>query len=312
MERSHSEDGAGEAEGPAVSVPMSVTPAGLECPKMRHGMAFAAFVSRFRRWAEAVGATDKVKVVMLEGSLPEEVLCRTGQVFERGYGFEELVDEIGYLVDGPGRGAQLLNEIIESRRTANETVEAFFEKLLGKVRRYFAGTGLSEQGMVQYAVDSVVCKLPDGRVREKLRVKREEMVSAEMVIRRIREAEEVRSLARSDQGREVAAQEELQRLREEVSRLRLRVQPTGRGVEETTTGTIRQQRPPIACFSCGGQGHIARDCPRRRSTGQGPVCYRCEQSGHIARACPLNETARSFPAATEGRQSTEPRRGQFN
>ena len=38
-----------------------------------------------------------------------------------------------------------------------------------------------------------------------------------------------------------------------------------------------------ACFHCGKEGHISRNCPTAK--GGGLQCFNCGKSGHLARDC---------------------------
>ncbi len=51
-----------------------------------------------------------------------------------------------------------------------------------------------------------------------------------------------------------------------------------------STGTVRPRSGPRgSCFTCGEQGHYARDCPNAAQIPQ--TCFRCGQTGHLARFC---------------------------
>ena len=49
--------------------------------------------------------------------------------------------------------------------------------------------------------------------------------------------------------------------------------------------TSRSRREGVRCFACNGIGHVRRECPSRRQSGETRRCFNCGQQGHLAKAC---------------------------
>lgn len=50
----------------------------------------------------------------------------------------------------------------------------------------------------------------------------------------------------------------------------------------------------VTCYDCGRQGHISRNCDRRKAREDTRECYKCGKKGHIARNCQEREIERAF------------------
>jgi hypothetical protein len=92
----------------------------------------------------------------------------------------------------------------------------------------------------------------------------------------------------SVQLKSVAAVEKLN-LSSLVTRARMMLSTRSNDVA-CAAGIPRQKN---SCFTCGGRGHVARDCPSPNNSGQNSgfqrrsrTCYVCGDPGHFARTCP--------------------------
>jgi len=67
-----------------------------------------------------------------------------------------------------------------------------------------------------------------------------------------------------------------------------------------------------ACFKCGEEGHMSRECPKNVGGGGSRSCFRCGEEGHISTGCPKGGGKGCFNCGEEGHMSREcskPRRG---
>ncbi|XP_054163171.1 uncharacterized protein LOC128961003 [Oppia nitens] len=67
-----------------------------------------------------------------------------------------------------------------------------------------------------------------------------------------------------------------------------------------------------ACFNCGDDGHMSRECPKPKKNGGGGgrSCFKCGEEGHMSRECPKGGGNKCFNCQGEGhisRDCTQPR-----
>jgi len=66
-----------------------------------------------------------------------------------------------------------------------------------------------------------------------------------------------------------------------------------------------------ACFNCGDEGHMSRECTKPKAGGGGggrggPVtCFKCGEEGHMSRECPKGGGRACFNCGEEGHMSRE-------
>lgn len=67
-----------------------------------------------------------------------------------------------------------------------------------------------------------------------------------------------------------------------------------------------------ACFKCGEEGHMSRECPKNTGGGGSRACFKCGEEGHISRDCPKGGGRACFNCNEEGHMSrdcSKPRSG---
>ena len=83
-----------------------------------------------------------------------------------------------------------------------------------------------------------------------------------------------------DRAAMIEAVNQLQR--NEDTRIKLMEEALHSLTEQLTALNTGRQEPP-GCFTCGKQGHIARNCRKRRMQQATFTCFKCGNKGHIAR-----------------------------
>ncbi|CAM5998820.1 unnamed protein product [Sphagnum balticum] len=64
--------------------------------------------------------------------------------------------------------------------------------------------------------------------------------------------------------------------------------------KNTRNDTRLRSSTPVKCFACQNMGHIARNCPEKKSdskeAGANFSCFCCGEKSHVARYCPAKGT----------------------
>ena len=92
---------------------------------------------------------------------------------------------------------------------------------------------------------------------------------------------------------EGATANQLQELQGQISAL----------TEQVAMLSTRKQRPnqpALRCHSCGGMGHLQRECPTQRRATEGRCCFYCKKWGHIQRNCPEQHQGNDYGATAPG------------
>lgn len=83
----------------------------------------------------------------------------------------------------------------------------------------------------------------------------------------------------------------------------------GKGKDEKGKGSERRSVSPGLCYNCGKAGHIAKNCPHKRSSSTpssaSRKCFNCGEDGHLAKNCPHPKVRAVENTQSEGQKTSE-------